>query len=168
MAGGGRISLLIDSPLPALIQALKGVDAEANKQIQTHTRANGLPIWQDELASRVTTRLEAHLAGSGAIGVQKGNIFLKAAQKGKLSSGTPIKRVALAAEFGRAPSAPIKRVSRRGVRYEMRTGGRFRPRNRRGYIVYPAFRAAVPRIGALWIQTYIRTMHEQVEGVDHG
>ncbi len=169
MAGVGRISLLVDSPLRTLVIALKGLDKETRTQIGRATKASALDIWQEELFDSIAPdRKEARLASSGAVGVTTRNVFLRAGGKGTLSSGAPLASVARAIEFGMGPEKPIQRTSSKGKRYTMRSGTRFRRRNPNGYVFYPAVRRAIPRITALWIQTAIRTIRDEIEGAARG
>lgn len=159
----GRISLLIDSPLRTLMLAMQDLDREVRTQINKATKAEAAPIWEDELwkhGGRST--LEERLADSGKVGVTTRNVFLRAGT-GKLRSGTPLERLALAVEFGRGADATSTRTSRKGTRYTMRSGTRFLPRNRAGYMVYPAARESIPRFASLWIQTTVRAVHEAAE-----
>jgi hypothetical protein len=165
MAG---ISVLVSKDLRTLLDALRGLPAETNKQIQKATKSAALPIWQDEVKSNVTTRLEARVLGQTAkVGVTKSNVFLRSGQVGKLSSGLPVSVLSQAVEYGRPADAPIpakgKMVSKNGVRYTRRSGTAFRPRNRKGYVANEAGRDSIPRYAALWISTAVRTLHEQME-----
>ncbi|HWK26154.1 MAG TPA: hypothetical protein VNS09_06305 [Solirubrobacter sp.] len=159
----GRISLLIDSPLRILMLAMQDLDKEVRTQIGKATKAEAAPIWEDELwkhGGRST--LEERLADSGKVGVTTRNVFLRAGT-GKLHSGAPLERLAKAIEFGSNPDRLVKRVSRKGKSYTMRSGTRFLPRQRGGYMVYPAAMDTIPRFAALWIQTTVRAVHEAVE-----
>lgn len=159
----GRISLLIDSPLRTLMLAMQDLDKEVRTQINKSTKAEAAPIWEDELWKHGgRSVLEERLADSGKVGVTTRNVFLRAGV-GKLHSGTPLERLALAIEFGRNADGEIKRRTKSGRRYTMRSGTRFLPRSRRGYMVYPAAMDTIPRFASLWIQTTVRAVHEAVE-----
>lgn len=162
MAGG--ISLLVDSPLQTLAFAMRGVPTELQKQIQAHTRKAALPIWQEETRARAVTRLEQRaLVSSVRVGVTNRNVFLRAGSIGKLGSGTPVKVVSFAAEFGMNRAARIKTKSRKGTQYTRQAGTAFRPRNRKGYVVFPAASESISRFASLWVQTSIRTLHDAAE-----
>lgn len=169
MAGTGRISLLVDSPLRTLLLALKGLDKETRTQINRATKNAAQPIWDDELRTSIAAdRKEAKLASSGAVSVTSRNLSLRAGGKGTLSSGTPVARVARAIEFGMGPDKVITRTSSRGNKYTYRSGSRFRRRNPNGYVFYPAVRRTIPRVIALWVQTAIRTTRDEIERAARG
>ncbi|HWL59291.1 MAG TPA: hypothetical protein VNQ48_00200 [Microbacteriaceae bacterium] len=169
MAGAGRISLLVDSPLRTLILALRGLDKETRTQIGRATKASALEIWENELLTSIAAdRKEARLASSGRVSVTTRNVTLLAGAKGALSSGTPLAAVATAIEFGMGADKPIQRTSTKGKKYTYRSGARFRRRQPNGYVVFPAARRAIPRITALWIRTAYRTLHEQIEEAARG
>jgi len=159
----GRISLLIDSPLRTLMLAMQDLDKEVRTQIGKATKAEAAPIWEDELWKHGgRSLLEERLADSGKVGVTTRNVFLRAGT-GKLRSGAPLDRLARAVEFGRPADALARRTSRKGTTYKMRSGNRFLPRQRGGYMVYPAAFDSIPRFASLWIQTTVRAVHEAVE-----
>jgi hypothetical protein len=93
------------------------------------------------------------------------NVFLRSAGTGTLRDGTPVSKLATAAEFGRPSAAPIKSRSKNGTPYTRTTGDTFGPRNRKGNVVYPAARDSIQRIASLWIQTAIKSLHKAGESV---
>lgn len=159
-----RISLLIDSPLATLAQAMRGLDSEIRKQITVHTKKAAQPIWQETTREQAMTRMESRLAQSARTGVTAQNVFLRAGTVGRLSSGTSISDLARAIEHGINPGKEV-RVTRNGKSFTRRMGSRFRPNKRGGYVAYPAAKVSIPRIASLWIQTAIRTIHETIEKV---
>lgn len=161
-----RISLLVDSPLRDLAIAYRAIPKELRKQINTHTKNAAQPIWKGETAERATTRTQQRvLVSSARVGVTNRNVFLRSASVGKLSTGTPVDRLASAAEFGRPDAAPVSSKSKHGKAYRRRTGSQFGPRERKGKVVFPAAAASISRFAALWIQTTVRTLHEAGEKV---
>lgn len=160
----GSISLLVDSPLRDLAFAMRGVPADVRKHIASETRRNALPIWQQELRERGTTRIQQRaLVTSGRVGVTARNVFLRSGAVGKLSSGTPVSLIAQAAEWGINPEKKIESRSKKGKAYTRRMGPAFVGNRRGGYVVHPAAGNAIPRFASLWIQTARRSLHEAEE-----
>ena len=159
-----RISLLIDSPLPVLLQAMRGLDSAVKRQIGAQTKRVALPVWQEETRFRGDTRQRTRLAQSAAVGVTATNVTLKAGI-GPLSRTASLTELAKAIEFGNNPYVKEQAVSKRGKVFTRRRGNRFGPPAKKGNVAYPAAEAATPRIIALWIQTAVRTVHEEIEKV---
>ena len=157
-----RISLLIDSPLATLQQAMRGLDSAVKRQIGAHTKRAALPAWQEETRFRGDTRQRSILAQSAAVGVTATNITLKAGV-GPLSRTAPLTQLAKGIEFGNNPHVKEKAVSKTGKVFDRRRGNRFGPPTKDGNVAYPAARAVIPRIIALWVQTAAREVHETVE-----
>lgn len=159
-----RISLLIDSPLATLQQAMRGLDSAVKRQIGAQTKRAALPIWQEETRFRGDTRQRTRLAQSATVGVTATNVTLKAGI-GPLSRTASLTELAKAIEFGNNPYVKEQAVSKRGKVFTRRRGNRFGPPAKKGNVAYPAAEAATPRIIALWIQTAVRTVHEEIEKV---
>ena len=159
-----RISLLIDSPLATLQQAMRGLDSAVKRQIGAQTKRVALPVWQEETSFRGDTRQRTRLAQSAAVGVTATNVTLKAGI-GPLSRTASLTELAKAIEFGNNPYVKEQAVSKRGKVFTRRRGNRFGPPAKKGNVAYPAAEAATPRIIALWIQTAVRTVHEEIEKV---
>ena len=157
-----RISLLIDSPLATLQQAMRGLDSAVKRQIGAQTKRVALPVWQEETWFRGDTRQRTRLAQSAAVGVTATNVTLKAGI-GPLSRTASLTELAKAIEFGNNPYVKEQAVSKRGKVFTRRRGNRFGPPAKKGNVAYPAAEAATPRIIALWIQTAVRTIHEEIE-----
>lgn len=165
MAGTGRISVLVSRPLSVLSQAIAQAEPEVRKQIRVHTKPVAETAWQEELQGRVETRLEVRvLHGTARVATSDSNILLKSATVGKVR-GVPASVLAPGTEFGASPDRQVKSRSRAGTAYTRRLGAVFRPPRRGGYVVHPAASAVIPRVGALWVQTTLRTFAEQVEKV---
>lgn len=160
----GSISLLIESPLSTLIQAMSGLDKEVRTQIGRHTKAAAQPIWAESTRSQVSTRLQTRLADSARVGVTTRNVFLRVGGTGKIGA-VPLSTLARAIEHGAAPNTIVNTKSRKGTPYKRRMGAGFRLPRTRGYVAYPASSEAIPRIASLWVQTAVRTVHEAVEKV---
>lgn len=162
----GRVSLLIESPLRDLQLVMRALPAEVRKQIGIHTKTAAQPMWKRELSQRTMSRLQVRaIADSGVVGVTSRNVMLRAGATGRLSTGTPVRLVAKAAEFGAMESRPVRTRSGKGTAYTRRMGPTFGPPNRKGNTFYPAAWESVSLMGSLWIQTTIRTTAEQIEKV---
>ncbi|WP_294947758.1 hypothetical protein [uncultured Microbacterium sp.] len=160
-----RISLLIDSPLTTLMHVMRGLDSATKRQIGAQTKRAGLPVWQEETRFRGDTRQRSRLAQSAAVGVTATNITLKAGA-GPLSRTASLPELAKAIEFGNNPYVKEQVVSKRGKVFNRRRGNRFGPPTKTGNVAYPAAKDAIPRIVALWVQTAVRTIHEEIEKVN--
>ncbi|MBL5972432.1 MAG: hypothetical protein D3X82_01280 [Candidatus Leucobacter sulfamidivorax] len=164
-----RISVHSSQQLQAVILATKQVDRELRKQIRQHTRQMVLPEWQRAVTEHAATRLEHRVLGSTARAlVSDQNVTLKAAHIGKaLRGGVKPSDMWWAVEFGAPRDQRKSYEGRRGsTRYpvhDRRTTRQLRPRNRRGYVAYPAAASIIPRIASLWAQTAARTLHEAFE-----
>lgn len=165
----GRISLLVDSPLRDLMIASRSVPTEVRRQVNAHVKVTVSPIWTGELRERAATRIQQRaLVNSGQVGVTSRNVFLRSGSAGRLSSGTPVKDVSLAAEWGVNPNK-IQSVStyRRGARtvkaHTRKIGGRIPPVRRGGYVVYRAAADSIPRITSVVVQTATRTTLDLLE-----
>ena len=98
------------------------------------------------------------------VGVTAQNLTLRAGI-GPLSRTVSLTEVAKAIEFGNNPHVKEQAVSKRGKVFTRRRGNRFGPPAKTGHVAYPAARDAIPRIASLWVQTAVRTIHEQIEKV---
>ncbi len=160
-----QISLLIDSPLSVLMHAMRGLDPAVRRQIAAQTKGAVEPIWTEETRGRALSRLQSRLADSARVGVTQQNVFLRAGAVGRLSSGTAVSAIAEATEFGVGANKLIDTRSRKGTPYQRRVGGAFGPSRRGGNVAYPAAKESFSRIAALWVQTAVRTVHEEIEKV---
>lgn len=160
-----RISLLIDSPLSRVLIIMRGADGAVRRNIARYTKAEALPIWQDELRGRGEDRRQVRLAQSGTVGVTQQNVFLRAGVTGKLTSGTPLRDLAWATEIGAAASKDVATRSRTGTPYKRKLGPTFGSVIRAGKVALPAARASIPRFASLWAQIAARTLHEEIEKV---
>lgn len=164
MAGNGRISLLVDSPLRTLAHVMRGLDSDVKREIGKHTKKAVLPIWSESTKAHATNRMQVRLADSAKVGVTAQNVFLRAGV-GRLSSGTALERIAKGVEFGASPDTKVRTRSAKGKPYTRRMGTAFRLPRRGGYVAHPAARDAIPRIASLWVQTAHRTIHEALDKV---
>lgn len=166
MAGVGRISLLIDSPLRTASLAFRGLDPEIQKQITNRLKPVATTAWAEETRGHALTRMQSRvLAGTARAGVAGMSVTLRAGGAGRLSSGTATAAVSFATAFGANPDKQWP-VRRNGKTYTRRMGARFPlPNSQGGYVFYPAAREAIPRVASLAVQTAVRTTHELIEGL---
>lgn len=163
----GRISLLVSRDLQVIVTVARGLPAEVSKQLRAQTRRVVEPAFLEEMRSRGTTRIEQRaLVGTARVAVRDDNVILKSAQVGKIGrAGVPAAVIAGAAEFGGNPNRKVEQRSRGGKRYTRRMGPVFRAPRRKGYVFFPSVQAFIPRAGALWFQTAVRTVREQFDKV---
>ena len=165
----GRISLLVDSPLRDLMIASRSVPGEVRKQVNAHVKRTVEPIWFGEVRERAATRLQQRsLVNSARVGVTNRNVFLRSGSVGKLSTGTPVSSLAIAAEFGANPSKQqkVRATTRKGHQVKAHTrriGGRVPAVRRGGYVVYRAASDSIPRIASVVVQTATRTTLDLLE-----
>lgn len=147
-----RIDAKSSRELQAIILAIKRAPREVQTQIRKQTKAIGQAEWQAAMAKQATTLLEQRvLVSTARLSASNQNIRLSSATVGRpLSGGLSPKTSWGGVEFGSA-------------RYHQ-----FRPRNRKGYVFYPAVARIVPRIAALWAQTTARVFGEALEGKSNG
>lgn len=163
--GAGRISLNVDSPLRTMLIGARQAPVEVQKRIAQETKSEAQPIWFEELRDGATTKLQQRvLVDSGRVGATQRNVFLRAGGTGTLRSGTSVSALADAAEFGLGPEKRISTRSRKGTSYTRRAGSAFPSPRRGGYVFWPAVARSIGRFIALWVQTGVRTLLENLEG----
>lgn len=164
-----RISVWNSRELQATLLALRGFDRDLKKEIRVRTKAIAQPEWQKAVAQHANTKLEQRvLAQSARVQVSDQNVMLQSARVGRaLSGGLKPSANYHAVEFGgdqRAKST-YSATSKKGKRFSVtrRTRAQLRPRNKTGYVVFPAAADMIPRLAALWVQTTVRTFYEAIE-----
>jgi hypothetical protein len=165
-----RISAFDSKEIQATILAMKGMDREVAKEVRAATKKMIQPEWQKAVAENGMTRLEGQvLTLTARAMVSNQNVTLKAGGVGRaLTGGAKPKDIVHSTEFGGDQSAinSYSATSSKGKRYGVKnrhTRRQFRPRNRKGYVVYPAAAEIIPRLAALWVQTTVRTFYEAIE-----
>lgn len=165
-----RISVFDSKELQAVLLALRGFDRELKKVIRQQTKQFAQPEWQKAVTENASTRLEQRvLAQTARVQVSDQNVMLRSGNIGRsLSGGLKPSEKWYAAEFGGDQNKleTYEATSRKGTRYTVtrHTSRQLRPRNPKGYVVYQAAAAIIPRIAALWTQTVVREFHETIEG----
>ena len=159
-----RISVWESPHIQAVILAMRGMDKELSAQIRKATKTVTTAEWKTAVEDHASTALERRtLVATARVAVSNKNVSLRAGQLAKKTSGGgKTYQLTPAVEFGADPERTIP--SHKGAtRYERKLGGAFKPRNKKGYVAYPAAADIIPRIAALWVATVVRTFHEAVE-----
>lgn len=171
----GFLSVEADDTLKASVLAMKAADRDLKRAINTATRETMNPVWR----SLVTANLAGARAPTSAVldkGVRiaAGNPpVAKAAQSTRnVGHGGPLipaKHYA-ALEFGAGDRNAYSTYTRKN----RRSGGSHKvarramrglpPRNRAGWVVYPAFAEIAPRMVSLWVQIIVKKYHDAAEG----
>lgn len=163
MAFSGRISVLVSQELQMLLSAARELPKEVNAVVRKHTRLVAEPIWQEAVRGHVQDRMQTRvLSDTARVSVTDSNVLLRSGGIGK-TRGVPNTDLVFGTEFGADPNFTRSLVSKNGVHFTRHTKRQFNLPRSRGYVVYPAAREVIPRIGALWFQTMVRTIHEVFE-----
>ncbi|MET0725930.1 MAG: hypothetical protein ABWY36_06235 [Leifsonia sp.] len=166
-----RISVFNSKELQATILALRGFDRTMQAQVRRVTKEVAAPAWKEATRAEASSRLEVRtLSDTARVAVSNQNVTLKSAAVGRQLSKTGKAKpsdIYAGVEFGadRRERAVAAR-SRKGTSYSYKrnTTAQFKPRNRKGYVVYPAAANVIPRLASAWTQTVVRTFHEALEG----
>lgn len=163
-----RVSAYSNRQLLAVLRGLRNLDRETKKQLRPHLKSLVQTAWQAELSERASTRLEQRvLVSTARTAVSDQNVRLKSASVGRsLSGGLRPSESYGAVEFGAPPRVQAVRSRRRGTPYATKrnVNAPLRPSNRRGYVVFPTLANIIPRVLAMYVQTFVRAIHEALEG----
>lgn len=159
-----RIDVQGSRELQDVILALKNSDAETRRAIRTFTKAEITRPWLEAINKEAGDILERRvIAATATVAVSDQNIRIQSAAKGrKLSGGLQPKLDYGPVEFGAAGKK--KSYMRKGHRVTRNTTAQFKPRNRKGYVFFPAARLMIPRLARLWVQTVVKTYADIFEG----
>jgi hypothetical protein len=164
MATSGRISVLVSKELQTLASAIRELPKEVAAQVRKQTIAMARPEWEDAVKANVTSRMQTRvLADTARVSVSDSNVLLRSGGIGKMANGTPKSEIASAVEFGASREVKTEVTNKQGTSFARRTKRQFKLPRARGYVVIPAAREIIPRMVSLWIQTTVRTTHEQLE-----
>lgn len=163
-----RISIFASKELQAVVGALRNLDRETKKTIRKETKNMTAKAWEQAVAEQASTRLESRvLVRTARVRVSDQNVTLSSASIGRsLTGGLKPSESFAAVEFGAADQkVTYTATSRRGRSFQVtrNTRGQLRPRNNKGYVVYPAAAQVIPRIASLWVQTVMRGTYEALE-----
>lgn len=159
-----RIDVRGSDELQDVILALKNSDAETRRAIRTFTKAELTRPWLEAINRQANTTTERRvISATATVAVSDQNIRIQSAAKGRrLSGGLQPKVDYGPVEFG--ASHKKKTYTRKGHRVTRNTTAQFKPRNRQGYVFYPAAREMIPRLARLWVQTVVKTFADIFEG----
>lgn len=159
-----------DSRLDAVVYGLKLVPRDVRNRINRDTRATLKPIWQQEIAKQLpgTDSFTARLAGKGLVSGGNPPVMRAYTSRRPLRpGGLYADRDGYLGEFGGRSTlySRYTRKSPNGGRHtvERRTMLGLPPTIRRGRVAYPAAAETAPRMASLWVQTFVRAVHEALE-----
>lgn len=158
-----------ESPeLQAIILAIKAANADLRKILLRESRRVLRAAWAEELQQRASTSLEQRVLAQGSsVRVGQALSVRAAYSKRKLEGGLIPAEDFASVELGaKWKKATIRSTSRKGkpFTYQKTINKQFKPRRRKGYVVFPAAKATGTRITALWVQTIVKTYRDAVEG----
>lgn len=165
-----RVSAYSSSELLTVLRGLRNLDRDTKKALRKSLKSMAEQAWKQALAQHANTRLEHRvLVDSGRVRVSDQNVRLTSASLSRsLSGGLKPSESYGPVEFGAGPRPGARETatSRRGKQFTRdRDPNRpFKAPNRRGYVVYPAAASVIPRILAMYVQTFVRAIHEALEG----
>jgi hypothetical protein len=165
-----RVSAYSSQELLTVLRGLRNLDRDTKKHLRRNLKQIAEQAWKQALAQHADTRLEHRvLVDSGRVRVSDQNVRLTSASLSRsLSGGLKPSESFGPVEFGAAPrpGATETATSRRGTQFKRRRDPNrpFKAPNRRGNVVYPAAAAMIPRILAMYVQTFVRGIYEAIEG----
>lgn len=157
-----RLDVERSATLVAAIRLVAAIPNEVAKQIRQRSKRVIQPEWKSGLAEHAPGDRIYHsrLVGPSAAYITDRGVRLRAGKAGKFPRET---------EFGASQETYTEytRRTRSGgtARVRRRTKRQFGPYRRKGHVVYPTASEMIPRVAALWVQTIIRTAHEQIEKI---
>lgn len=158
--------------LRAVLLGMKRLPREIRNDINRSTTATIGPVWKDEVTRRASSKMDARVIAAGTR-LKPGNppVLLAAQSRRPLKGGGGLvpRDGWQGREFG-ADRGAYGTYSRRNLvaagthQVERRTGAQLPARKPKGRIAYPAVAEVAPRIAALWVQLFVRRVHEYAEG----
>lgn len=165
-----RVSAYSSRELLLVLRGLRNVDKETKKHLRSNLKGMALEAWKQALARHADTRLEHRvLVDTARVRVSDQNVRLTSASLSRsLTGGLKPSQSYGPVEFGASPrpGATESVRNKKGTQFERtRDPNRpFKKPNRRGYVVYPSAASVIPRILAMYVQTFVRAIHEALEG----
>lgn len=165
-----RVSAYSSRELLAVLRGLRNLDRDTKKVLRRELKGMAEQAWKQALAQSADTKLEHRvLVDSGRVRVSDQNVRLTSASLSRsLRGGLKPSQSFGPVEFGanRRPGATETATSVRGKSFTRRRDPyrSFKAPNRRGYVVYPAAASVIPRVLAMYVQTFVRAIHEALEG----
>lgn len=165
-----RVSAYSSRELLAVLRGLRNLDRETKKHLRRSLKAIAEQAWKQTLAQHANTRLEQRvLVDTARVRVSDQNVRLTSASLSRsLSGGLKPSENYGPVEFGAAPRpGATERVrSRKGKEFERNRDPHrpFKAPTRTGNVVYPSAASVIPRILAMYVQTFVRGIHDALEG----
>lgn len=165
-----RVSAYSSQELLTVLRGLRNLDRDTKKHLRRSLKQIAEQAWKQALAQHADTRLEHRvLVDSGRVRVSDQNVRLTSASLSRsLIGGLKPSESFGPVEFGANPRPGASETvrSRKGNEFSrQRDPNRpFKKPNRRGYVVYPSAASVIPRILAMYVQTFVRAIHEAIEG----
>lgn len=165
-----RVSVYSSRELLQVLRGLRNLDRETRKHQRQGLKGMVEHAWKQTLAQHANTRLEHRvLVDTARVRISDQNVRLTSASLSRKLRGGLKPSVSYApVEFGAEPSpgaTETVRAKNGGTFTRRRDPHRpFKAPNRRGYVVYPSIAAVVPRVLAMYTQTFLRAIHEALEG----
>lgn len=165
-----RVSALSSSELLTVLRGLRNLDRDTKKANRQHLKPMAEQAWKQQLAQHADTRLEQRvLVDSGRVRVSDQNVRLTSASLSRsLTGGLKPSESYGPVEFGADPRPGAKETatSTRGKKFQRNRDPHrpFKRPNRRGNVVFPAAANVIPRVLAMYVQTFVRSIHEALEG----
>jgi hypothetical protein len=170
---GSPISISTKSldALDATVKGLQVIDKTVQKEIRDQTKKLGEGEWQQLVGQHLAgNNLQSRVLGETAkLRVSNQNVMLQSgASSARMRGGASPAELARQEEFGanRNRLTAYRRRSRNGRTTTVlrHTTHQLMPLRRNGWTVYPAAAEFIPRIASLWVQTFMRTVYDVLEG----
>jgi len=165
-----RVSAYSSQELLTVLRGLRNLDRDTKKHLRRSLKQMAEQAWKDTLAQHANTKLERRvLVDSGRVRVSDQNVRLTSASLSRsLTGGLKPSESFGPVEFGASPRPGATETvrSRRGNEFTRRRDPNrpFKKPNRRGNVVYPSAATVIPRILAMYVQTFVRAIYEAIEG----
>lgn len=169
-----RVSAYSSRELLQVLRGLRNLDRDTKKALRQGLKPMAEQAWKEALAQRADTRLEHRvLVDTGRARVSDQNVRLTSASLSRsLTGGLKPSANFGPVEFGASPRPAAREnvTSSKGKTFQRRRDPNrpFKAPNRRGYVVYPAAASVIPRVLAMYVQTFVRAIHEALEGKSNG
>lgn len=164
-----RLSTTTSEPLRAVAYGLKLLDRDLRSQINRQTVAELGPVWKELVTKHASTSMDARVLVPGTR-VKSGNPPILLAAQSRRPIGKTRRLVPNqdwpAWEFGAADVVvTYRRRSPKGVEHTVKrhTRRQLPARDRSGRVVFAALAELGPRAVSLWVQTFMRSVHEAAE-----
>lgn len=154
--------------LKAVVLVMRGLERPLVREINTRTRDELGPLWKSLVELHAQRHDDTRILAKGAR-LKPGNPpqVIAASSRRALRGGLIPAEQYHVREFGgeRDKITTYTRKSPRAGTHSVtrHTSRQLPPRYRKGRVVWPAFAEFAPRAVALWVQTVVRTVMDEVE-----